>query len=225
LKRLGKFHLSVWILIAMSACAPSHSVFEKSNSESSLGLMDNAEEQSSLNILNSKCLPCHGPSGSGGLANIGDVSTLISGGWIIPGQPNSSPLIEAVTAGKGTMPLNGSLTATEYQTLYDWVLGSTVTPPPPPTPMPTPTPSPSPSPTAPTFTQVSTTILQPLCVGCHTFASSYAGISAYVKAGDPSTSLFYTETSSGAMPKGGPVLTAAQLQMISDWITAGGLNN
>ncbi len=97
-----------------------------------------------------------------------------------------------------------------------------------------PNPSPSGSPTATvTFTEVSQQILQPKCVGCHSGGnqpnlSSYAGFAtntAYVVPGNPSASALYDAVQSGAMPQGGPPLSADQVALIGNWISQGALNN
>ncbi|MDR3606989.1 MAG: cytochrome c [Oligoflexia bacterium] len=100
-------------------------------------------------------------------------------------------------------------------------------------PNPTSTSTSSPTPTSATFTQVNQQILQVSCVSCHSGGqapnlSSYDGFAtntAYVVPGDAATSLIYTITESGQMPPGGPALSAAQEQLLANWINAGAPNN
>jgi hypothetical protein len=103
------------------------------------------------------------------------------------------------------------------------------------TPIPSPTPSPSPDPVVATatFTLVNSQILQPSCVACHgavapaagiSFAT-YAATSTSVVAGNPAASILYVQIEQGLMPQGAPPLPAAQLQLLSDWITSGAPNN
>ena len=92
--------------------------------------------------------------------------------------------------------------------------------------------------TAPTFTTIYSTILVVHCAGsnCHkpgapggigfsTQASAYSAISHQVIPGDGADSDFYVTVNSGAMPKGGPKLSAANLAAIKAWIDAGAANN
>ncbi len=52
-------------------------------------------------------------------------------------------------------------------------------------------------------------------------SKAYAGASRLVMAGKPTRSPLFTELNSGDMPKDKPKLSAALLQLVSDWITAG----
>ncbi len=88
-----------------------------------------------------------------------------------------------------------------------------------------------------TFTQVYA-ILSAHCSGssCHnpgsrydiSFSSqsaAYTSLQGLVVAGNPAVSGFYTTVKAGVMPPEGPKLTDAELQTISSWIDAGGLND
>ena len=81
-----------------------------------------------------------------------------------------------------------------------------------------------------TYSSISTNILQVSCVHCHGSKGglsfeTHAGTLAAVTTGSPSQSRLYTAVSSGAMPKTGNLLSTAQIQAISDWITAGAADN
>ena len=82
----------------------------------------------------------------------------------------------------------------------------------------------------PTYSSISTQILQKGCVSCHggdggySF-DSYSNTMRAVTAGSPSSSRLYTAILSGSMPQSGTHPSAAQLQVISDWITAGAQND
>jgi hypothetical protein len=90
---------------------------------------------------------------------------------------------------------------------------------------------------APTFTQVYTTVLTASCAGsqCHnpgsqknisfsSQANAYSSIKSRVTPGNGAGSSFYNTVSSGSMPPG-QKLSAANLAMIKAWIDAGALNN
>lgn len=111
-----------------------------------------------------------------------------------------------------------------------------LSPNPPPPPTPTPAPSPGPMPVCAshaTFTAVNQTILQPLCVSCHTGAgagggydlSTYAGVLRAVNTAAPTSSVIYTTTLDGAMPQNGSPLTSTQQNLLLLWIQGGALNN
>jgi hypothetical protein len=91
---------------------------------------------------------------------------------------------------------------------------------------------------APTFTEIYENILLVSCGGsnCHnpgsqrgvgfaSQASAYSAVSKLVTPGNGAGSSFYTTVSSGAMPPGGPRLSAANLALIKAWIDAGALDN
>lgn len=91
---------------------------------------------------------------------------------------------------------------------------------------------------APTFTQIYTQILVVYCAGsqCHdpgsqhnvafaTQSQAYSSVKSLVTAGNAANSSFYKTVNGGSMPPGGPKLSAANLQLIYDWINAGALNN
>ena len=93
---------------------------------------------------------------------------------------------------------------------------------------------------AATLTQIQTTLFTPSCVGCHGGSNPTAGMNlssgnAYsnlvnvpattqsgirVVPGSPSTSVLYLKLQSGHRN-----VSTQNRQMISDWITAGALNN
>lgn len=108
--------------------------------------------------------------------------------------------------------------------------------------------------TAPTLTQIQTQIFDPGCSSCHTDVgrtpssglnlkagsafSNLVGVSSVglagavrVIAGNPNSSYLVQKLEGAAniagvqMPRVGAPLTAAQIKMIRDWITAGALNN
>ena len=91
---------------------------------------------------------------------------------------------------------------------------------------------------APTFTQIYSTVLFVNCAGsaCHnpgsqkgiSFASqssAYSAVNTRVIPGDGEGSSFFYTVNSGTMPPGGPKLTASNLAMIRAWIDAGALDN
>jgi hypothetical protein len=83
---------------------------------------------------------------------------------------------------------------------------------------------------SPTYSSISSVILQPGCVNCHGGAGgysfdSYANTIKAVSAGNPSGSPLYNSVSAGRMPKNGTKLSQQQISAIGDWITANAPNN
>lgn len=81
------------------------------------------------------------------------------------------------------------------------------------------------------FSAVQSQVLNPQCLGCHSASnasggvdlSSYAKVVTLVKAGNPSSSLLYTEIASGSMPMGGTL--APELKtLVYNWIATGANN-
>ena len=82
-------------------------------------------------------------------------------------------------------------------------------------------------------------IFQSRCASCHigkaksgglnlgSYASLMAGSEdgAVIVAGDASQSFLVEKITAGEMPKRGPKLTPAQIQLITDWVNAGAQNN
>jgi hypothetical protein len=91
---------------------------------------------------------------------------------------------------------------------------------------------------APTFTEIYTTILLPFCSGssCHdpgtakgigfaSRSSAYTAVRARVKPGNGAGSAFFKTVNSGSMPRGAPKLSPTNLAKIQAWIDAGALDN
>ena len=87
---------------------------------------------------------------------------------------------------------------------------------------------------AATFSEVSSQILQPSCLGCHGAGatspdlSSYAGFATntqWIAPGNPTGSAVYTAIQSGVMPKGGNMLTSAEISLMASWIQNGAQND
>ena len=71
-----------------------------------------------------------------------------------------------------------------------------------------------------TFTQVNT-VLQDRCKICHDTFVAYEGVVEYVSAGEADASKLYTMVLSDQMPQSGAPLSAAQKEMIKNWINEG----
>lgn len=186
-------------------------------------------------VLQAKCANCHTPPlNNGALKEIMNIHALITGGWIIPGDPiNSKIFIEVQT---NRMPRNNPpLTVTEREILRSWIygdpgIGNPIATPTPPTGIPTPTPTPI---GPPTYANIAATILTPKCVSCHNANNrsgnyafdTHASTLAAVVAGNPNNSPLYQSTTAARMPKGQTPLSGAELTLISAWIAAGALNN
>lgn len=68
-------------------------------------------------------------------------------------------------------------------------------------------------------------LLTSRCASCHTFTYSNLLNGSRIVPFSPADSSVYTLSVEGNMPKRGTRLTAAELQLLFDWISQGALNN
>jgi mono/diheme cytochrome c family protein len=206
-----------------------------------------------MSVISNECTTCHtSTSGPSNIYGLTDSAHLLNAGLIVPGAPDQSVLYNVIAS--GVMPPNGRLSGSDQAAIHDWILaaapGATPTPapspaPPGPTPRPTatpkpgpsatpaPTPTPTPTPAPPSFTSLRNSIFNPKCVACHSASGasagyafdSYAAVKQTVNTTAPASSLVYTVTKSGSMPKNSSSLTSAQLSQLLQWIQAGAPNN
>ncbi len=83
-----------------------------------------------------------------------------------------------------------------------------------------------------TYQQVHQQIFQPKCISCH--SSGHPNLSAYsafaldgehIVPGNPEQSEIYEMVENGQMPRNGPPLTQAELDLVYRWIEQGAQNN
>lgn len=79
-----------------------------------------AIESAAKTILANQCSSCHGAVGLGGLSNIMDTNLLITGGFVVPGNPTGSSLFQAIQSGR--MPASAPLTAQNQKIISDWII-------------------------------------------------------------------------------------------------------
>lgn len=76
------------------------------------------------------------------------------------------------------------------------------------------------------FSAIRERILVPRCTNCHAGLASYKNVmDELIVPGSPDTSKLYNEVKSGKMPRYSPRLRDAELNAISNWITAGAKND
>lgn len=96
--------------------------------------------------------------------------------------------------------------------------------------------APQANPLSPTFSNVNSQIIQPMCISCHSTATTanlntslanYGAVLSTINLGSPSSSLIYQVTADRAMPQGaGSIpLSSSQLNLLLQWIEAGAPNN
>lgn len=108
-------------------------------------------------VLNPRCISCHGPEATIPLDTYAQVKSRMPG------------IISSVLVNK-TMPKNATLTKREYDILLNWIgKGFPEKPENPGEPKPTPVPSPTPAPVPlePKFESIKANILSKKCVSCH----------------------------------------------------------
>lgn len=188
----------------------------------------NSIEAQAITLLQNKCYACHGTASSGGISQINNPDSLIASGQIIAGNPDGSPIYAAALAGR--MPIGSTaLNSTELNILKQWIAAgakkpadsTTVT-------------TPVTVPLSASYASIQINILTPKCLYCHSGSTakdgvrldSYASVKKYISSTAPTQSKLYSITSSGEMPPRPDVgLTSNELKVLSDWITAGALQN
>lgn len=228
LLKCGAF--AVYILSSIG-CGSEHTIDPNFSSGTGFISTDPALQSAAIAILQNKCAGCHGTGGSGGISNITSPIHLVQIGLITPGNPNVGRLIGSIA--DGSMPVGGSVSATDLQTLKNWISslqptsggggggGGGNTPP-----------------LGPTFASIKANILDPKCLSCHGATVARGGIryDTYANAiatgginpGSSSTSKIIAETNSGEMPPssaGYSPLSSTQMTALRQWIDAGALNN
>ena len=184
------------------------------------------------------------------LASVLSTLALVAAGCFRSESPTASPLPGTTPTPTATPTPGGTPTPTPTP---GGTPTPTPTPFGTPTPTPPPTPTPTPPP-APTLSELQSSIFTVSCAlsGCHAGASPQEGMSLEagntwsaivnvtsteqgslnrVTPGDPNASYLIRKLEGGPgisgqqMPRGGPFLSAAQIQRVRDWVTAGALNN
>ncbi|MAE73060.1 MAG: hypothetical protein CL675_03120 [Bdellovibrionaceae bacterium] len=210
-------------------CASDHSFDPNS---SSLSSDDQSEllasaEQKSLATLSVSCVGCHNEeSVENGMVDPLDRQYLIDEGYIVPGQPQDSPLYVAIV--DAIEPRDaGALSTEEKIAIRDWInfLGDNYSdridgvpdlpgeerPP-------------------GTYTEVAG-VIQRNCGGCHIngnqakFGTYEQLLNGYVIPNNLAGSLLWERIIDGTMPPAGMNLSAEDAQILSSWVTAGALNN
>lgn len=222
MKKLSFFTLFIGTMLMYQNCGKPSSL----DYSSSIDLATEAGlQKASLGILEKNCSECHNSTTQNG--NVGDVSNvdyLIYSRLVVPGEPEISPIIVAIT--QGAMPVGKPpLGSSDVEILKSWILalnqdtqGTGGTP--------------TPTILEPKYSALAQQIFTPLCVQCHAGKNyklnSYAEVLRTVKAGDAANSLLYQAVTIGAtggkMPQGGG-LSSTQIKAIQDWINAGAQNN
>lgn len=157
-------------------------------------------DSQAMAILMNNCSACHGSGspGLGGFSVVDNPQAMVNEGFIVPGDPADSLIMQKITASTDSMPPSGKLSQSDIDTLSAWIQtafngstpptgtqtpGSTPTPIPTPTPTFVPNPTPSPSSTSGTgsggatvtYSTESSTILVPKCTACHGSGVQSAG--------------------------------------------------
>lgn len=191
----------------------------------------------SAKIFQPKCLACH--------VQFGNYNDLMSSGFVVAKNPESSRLYQMVASGQ--MPKNGTpLSEAEVKAIYEWISNGSpaasaeVPGAPPSSGLPTAPASPAAPSTpsggvSPTFAWIQANVLTPRCIICHRGSGAPAGydLSSFdavmmggrVKGGDSASSVFFQRINNNSMPPGGPPLSAEVKQAIAQWINNGANND
>ncbi len=193
-------------------------------------------ERQALEVLRNNCASCHSPHNLE-MNPVGDIlspANLIFQGYIVPGEPQNSPLY--LLAIDGIMPHDPGVRLSNFdlEILHDWIYalgmpdeedleegeGSGEA-------------GPAPQPAAPTFVEVFSGVIQPRCVSCHGPAQasgnvrldSHAEVIRYVSLNNPANSQLYRVVNNNSMPFMRAPLSAAQKEMLLNWIRDGAPDN
>ena len=235
----------LFLLVCISAiilgCSPTHQPGDPSLSSESdssiIGNDDPATALASLEIftrtlyplIEQNCAGCHGVSQQpqfAGPTNEDSHNALISFGLIDFDNPDNSRIVQKIRGGHQSFPI--SLADDLSQAITDWASeianngGGNANLPPPPV-------------LEATFTSIHALILVPKCLGCHNPGGEEPNIdytdyqtslqTGQITPGDPDDSDMYSECADGDMPLNGPMLSAAELAAIEQWIGDGAMNN
>ena len=206
----------------------SSSSLAASNSPNSGGLsQQDIANSKAMSVLVSKCSSCHSDTMKSAGVNVLDTNEMLANGLIVPGEPSLSLIFTVIQSGQ--MPPSKPLDQADVQAVFDWVTNNFTSG----TVAVTPTPAPTDSVTA-SYASINKNIIVPKCLGCHNSNNSAGGLSfsSYnatmnaVQKGFPANSSLYTSTAiKRSMPRNGAALSSSETKAISDWITAGALNN
>lgn len=206
-------------------------------------LSADAIESKAFEILETRCAVCHNESmAMGEISYITNINDLQYYRLVVKYEPLLSPLYTVLNDEEQHMMI---LSQPELQVIYKWIndgLGSGgaagVAPP-------------SSIPLTPTFTSIRTGIIAPKCAGCHTpnagnnntpsggfnqsthqtiTSSNGLGTTRVIMPGNAAGSRYVQRITSTdvafRMPRNAPApLTPQEIQVITDWINAGALNN
>ena len=205
--------MRIWItlftLLTLSACLPftgksglNYGLPAKVTNSAALAQLSTA--------LNSKCIECH--------AWINDPSSLLANGRIVPGNPEGSILFQLVKSGQ--MPQTGpGLTNAELEELRGYILALTQGGTLPPTPI---------EPDAPDteeFADLKTAFVGKKCIVCHKGMVSEPEFKKGLVPGNPEESKIFQSITSGSMPKQIPAATAAEVELVADYVHGVGETN
>jgi hypothetical protein len=116
------------LLSGYQNCSPTHVEGLSSLSQAGGGTTYNpaafqALQTEALAILDRRCTGCHTGLAGGNLPDVTNIEGLKSSDYIVPGQPQNSPLYLAII--DGVMPENGPNLVNSYPaevfTLRDWI--------------------------------------------------------------------------------------------------------
>ncbi|MFZ3231314.1 MAG: c-type cytochrome domain-containing protein [Pseudobdellovibrio sp.] len=225
-KSLGLVAFSFSLVLSYQNCSKPSVNMASLSSSSSLSASD-ALEQKALTVLVTRCSSCHSADLKTAGIDVMNINEMLALGVIVPGEPSLSLVFTQIQGGQ--MPPSKALNQTEIQAVYSWIADGLK----PGTPV-------GPLPPVPVdvleakYASIYKFILAPKCLGCHgansgngVSFSTYAATMNTVQKTLPMSSALYTSVATRkTMPRGAAgSITASESKTISDWITAGALNN
>ncbi len=182
-------------------------------------------QSKTVEILSTRCSDCHSgsaaysnaPAGADPITDISNVDYLVRSRLVIPGEPDLSPLFQAIQ--NAEMPPGQPLSLAEVNTIKNWITdyNKQTTP--------TGTGLPAPTPLAATFTSLRVNVLLPKCNGCHINRVVKIDNLANVMAAITNNNLRGRVNNNTMPPPNAPALSPMEKNLLLQWIDAGTPNN
>lgn len=109
------------LVLSFQNCMSSHDKFSENLVD--LNAINNERiTAGALGVLQTSCSGCHSPTSTTvtPIPDILDVDALVAADWIVPGEPQNSPVYLAMV--DGLMPHNGEISASDRQLVRDWII-------------------------------------------------------------------------------------------------------
>lgn len=110
----------IGLFFLVSCLEPVHN--STGSASSSQPVYNTEIDMAAQKIFSDSCNSCHGSAspGYGGISYIDDIASMILNGIVVPGNPSASLVHTEIDS--GSMPISGSLSSDDRQTISDWIV-------------------------------------------------------------------------------------------------------